>query len=370
VFPASFWSRPLPRTPPEDEKSEAYIHNLLGQMEEVKGKPSRKPTLTVGDFGAAIWYVAPETPTQRIWLDARGANPELEEALKTVPIPFGFRATGPFKREEVVKGELVVVQENGDNEAMIFDPAHDVYYEFFGLLQSGVDLLRTPEEVPPTEPEMPVPETLNEPGYHCLHATVINEYSKSKGNAGEAPKGSIGNGISGSGMHQAGGPIRIEEVERGRITHPVKIQCLGNASGESHISPTFRWPASKSDGRSSEEHALQEGMIFWLPATSIEKPKTSFMRMVARAANEYGLILTDGSAAHVTMFLDCRKTLPRSQAYGTDRWLGEPGGTPILQKSQSELASEFPWADLKVVSEEYRPVEVEPGFLPGGVTVP
>jgi hypothetical protein len=366
MFPASFWPKPLPRHPKIDEDSKLFVDALVAQLpvDPIEEKENR-PSLTVGDFGAPIWYAGEGAGKQKIWLDrAAGKNPKLEEAIAEVPLPFGFRATGPFKREEIVGGVPTIVGRNGDNEAMLFDPSTDTYYEFFGLLQGGVDILRSKEEVEEGC------ETYAEPGYHCLYATVVRNYSESTGAADFS--GAIGQGISGSGMHQAGGPIRIEEYERGRITHPVKIQCIGKASGESMINKIPRWPAPYSDGESPYEFAPQEGMIFHLPEASVLKPEDDFMRMVARAANEFGLILTDGSEKHINIFLECRKTLPNEEGYGVDAWYGpeDEWGTPgaILTKEPQELAEEFPWEDLEVVDRSYRTSSVQRGYLPTGVT--
>lgn len=337
--PTSFWNQRLPKAPPIDPDSAAFIANLLGQIADAPA------TIQYRDYAATIWYAGASAIKQRVWLDkADAVNPALRAALAEVPVPYGMRPAGPFP---------------GDNEIMAFDLVTDTYYEFNQMRQKGVDTMRTAEQVPGCS-------TLNEAGWHCVFATVIPNASQSPGNAGEAA-GHVGVGISGSGLHSAAGPIKIEEILQGRIRHPIKIEAIGTASGKSRISTNHRWPATNSDGEDTDPTAPQEGMIFWLPEASVDKPASAFMKIVARGANEHGLILCDGSASHVTIKGASMKTTPGSQSYGVDAWLGPEkkvgGAGAILTAEPTTLAAEFPWADLQVVDASYRPSTLAPGVM-------
>jgi hypothetical protein len=339
--PTSFWNDRLPDSAPVDPDSAAYVADL-GRHLLVGGEASgTRASLAVDDYGHTLWFATAATPRQKVWFDSAAENDALRAAIAAVPIPWGFRPAGGV-----------------DKEATILDVANDVLYEFNGLLQSGVDQLRAGYE---------------QAGWHCRYATVINEFSKSAGNAGEAPAGSVGAGISGSGMHQMGGNIRISEAVFGRIRHPIKFQGIGHSSpaGSMIAGPhIYRWPATTTDGESSTPHAIQEGMRFRLPRAAclaaLATVQEPFLRTLLRGAYEYGLILTDGSAAHVTIFTENRKTLPNSSAYGWDQWKGSEnkfgGAGAILRREPKLILEEFPWDQLVVVSADYRPTGA-PAYL-------
>jgi hypothetical protein len=334
--PTSFWNQALPGSVPIDPSSATYVGSLVKQVEEAGA------SFEFRDWSVPCWIVGPNTPTQTVNLDvADGTLATMRSALAVVPIPVGLRPPGPWP--------------TGDHIVAIYQPSTDKYWEMHGVRQVGI--------CDPAKTGVAGCSTLEVVGWHCDNAAAIKEASKSAGyfQFGDWPGVPEGThwGCSGSGLYVWGGAIKVAEAQRGYIPHAVRMECVTRQN-------TPRWPAQKTDGSSTNAAMPQEGMIFKLPRASIAKVSDPFVKAVARAANEYGLILTDG-AGNVSIKCESQSARANSQTYAPDAWKGPAdaygSGGAILAKAPGELLAEFPFADLEVVAESYRPSSVAPGML-------
>ncbi len=335
--PTSFFNQRIPGDVPKDPQSATYVASLVAQAQATTF------TLNYRDWSLTHFVAPAGTPTQKIWLDKADAlEATKRKMLETVPIPPEFRPPGPFP---------------GDNPATILDLATDTYYEFHGLRYKGVDTLRSEGEVPGCS-------TLNEPGWHCDNAAAVKEFSTSPGyfREGDWPgvPGTNHWGCSGSGLFLLPGSIKIAELQRGYIPHAVRLECVTRQT-------TPRWPAQKSDGKSSDPTQPQEGMLLKLPEASLAKVASPFVLTIARAAVDFCFVLTDG-AGNVGLKGESQAMVARSQGHRPDAWLGPEdkvgGKEALLSKFPGELLAEFPLADLFVVDGTWRPPASAPGMLP------
>jgi hypothetical protein len=109
-------------------------------------------------------------------------------------------------------------------------------------------------------------------------------------------------GATATSLPVAAGMITKADLERGRIDHALAI-ALPNLAAASSIIDSKRWafPAQRGDGKSTNPNAVPEGARFRLdPALDLDSLQlTSFVRMLAEAAQRYGLIVQDGAPATV-----------------------------------------------------------------------
>ena len=108
----------------------------------------------------------------------------------------------------------------------------------------------------------------------------------------------------GAGLPYLAGLIRPHEIRRGRIRHALAFGCRSPAA-------LFVYPATKSDGDGGPG-ALPEGARLQLnPSLSEEDFKRWGLdgtgRIIARALQEYGMILVDGSG-HPKIYLEDERT--------------------------------------------------------------
>jgi hypothetical protein len=335
----SIWHHTFPADAPIDPKSPEYVANLVAQV------AAHGATFEYRDWSITRWTAGAGTATQKVWLDAAdNSQPKLVEAISAVPIPAEMRPPGPFP---------------GDNPVCISDPTNDRYWEFHGMRLVPFEPARSSSEVAGCS-------TLAEPGWHCDGAAAVASVSTSPGYfVDNAWPGVTGKhwGVSGSGLFLWHAPITVAEAQRGYIPHPIRFECVDRQK------TTFRWPAQKTDGKSTDPTAPMEGMLFRLPASWMPKHSDPFIRAVEAAIRDRGLLLTDG-ASNVSIKCASEATVGGSQSYTTDAWKGSLDqfgkGGAIFSKFPNELGPDLPWSSLEVVDVSYRPGSIAPGMLGRG----
>jgi hypothetical protein len=101
--------------------------------------------------------------------------------------------------------------------------------------------------------------------------------------------------------------IRIEELRRGHIEHAVNIATVRTRAG------CQSYPANRNDGNTEGEDIACEGQRFRLdPSFDTSSLKSPAARTIARAMQQYGLILTDKSDALITQAEDPRPHMVKS----------------------------------------------------------
>ena len=102
-------------------------------------------------------------------------------------------------------------------------------------------------------------------------------------------------GVTASSLPVVGGLITLADLAAGQINHAIAIMVPQAAKS------VFTFPAQRTDGVSTAANAIPEGARFRLPASlnlaAINMPPVT--RMIAQAAQTYGLIVNDQTGATV-----------------------------------------------------------------------
>ncbi|WP_369068607.1 DUF4124 domain-containing protein [Kineococcus terrestris] len=149
-----------------------------------------------------------------------------------------------------------------------------------------------------------------------------------------------GFGSSASGLAVSGGMVRVDDVRAGAVEHALALQIVSPATWK-----RVSWPAQRSDGFSTDEHALPEGQRLRLdPDLDLDALDLHpVARMVAEAAQRYGFLVVD-KAGSVAVSAET------GQATGgaLNPWDEVLDGTPSY-----EVMAGFPWRDLQVLPTDY-----------------
>jgi hypothetical protein len=158
---------------------------------------------------------------------------------------------------------------DGDRNLVIYQPETDTLWEFFRF---SYDVTGKPQAV---------------------HGGRMTEVSRNPGHFTgplDVPAGpGRGYGAAATSIPLLAGLQTLRELRAGSIDHVV-------AFAVPHVRQDLcRWPAQRTDTMSFGEPALPEGIRFRLPADlDLDQfPMTSYGRIVARAVQRHGMVLTD-----------------------------------------------------------------------------
>jgi hypothetical protein len=143
-------------------------------------------------------------------------------------------------------------------------------------------------------------------------------------------------GGSGTSLSLLGGLIRISELRAGRIDHALAL-AIPHAAAR-----IFAFPAQRTDGNDPNPNQIPEGTRFRLPASlNVEALKLPpVVRMIALAAQRYGIIVRDQSGA-VAFYGEDPTPTGTNPYYGAHGFFGGSGPAQLLRT--------FPWRDLEVL---------------------
>jgi hypothetical protein len=105
-----------------------------------------------------------------------------------------------------------------------------------------------------------------------------------------------GGGATGAGVSRLAGVVRAKEIAAGVIDHTLVF------SSDQNCSKDFRYPATKTDGHSSQSDCLPEGARVQLdPAVDVNAlpGATRAEKIVARALQRYGAVNVDNGGARM-----------------------------------------------------------------------
>jgi hypothetical protein len=305
--PRSPWNRPLPATAPVDPQSAPIVRRLVAEIARERGAGAG-PTINTLSYSVPIYTVPAEQPMVQVGLTAPRAT-TLRASWAEVPLPpDAHPASG------------------SDGHLVLWQPSSDRLWEFWRLVHDNR-------------------------GWRASWGGSMQNASSSPGVYGpEAWPGATRSwGASASSLSIAGGVVTLEDLERGEINHALAIATPNIRGG------VFALPAQRTDGESSSPLSLPEGARLRLdPALdlgSLRLPPVT--RMLAEAAQRYGILVRDGAPA-VTSFYAQDPT-----ALGTDPYAG-PGGY-FHGWEPSELAAAFPWSHLELVEMRLHPVSPAAG---------
>jgi hypothetical protein len=132
--------------------------------------------------------------------------------------------------------------------------------------------------------------------------------------------------------------ISLDDLRRGRINHALAI---GVTRARRYV---WSWPARRTDGATDNRTAIPEGARFRLdPALDLDRvAMPRFTRMLAEAAQRYGIVVRDKTGSSVTFEAEDATRFDADPYYRRGGWFGG--------RSPSALLASFPWRRLLALS--------------------
>jgi len=248
----------------------------------------------VDSYNTAYYTVGPGTPKTDVKFDncqSKWGEPDgLAEQFAQVPIPSN-----------------AVPADGTDAELTIYSPSTDQLWEFW-VTSHRAD------------------------GWYACWGGRIDHVSTSPGYF------TGGFGATATGLPVAGGMISIADAKAGVINHAMSLEILNPAPWDN-----FSYPAQRSDGGDNSPSAIPEGTRFRLdPSINVNAlDLTPLAKMIAKAAQQYGFIVTDQSGA-VSVQAE------NGAAAASDPW-------PAMMASVKsyEILANFPWSQLQVLPKNW-----------------
>jgi hypothetical protein len=274
--PDGVWNARLGRNARLAPRSPAYVRDLVRQVRR------HGTAINSSEHSTPVYTVRANEPTVRVHLDQY--NPSLQSALRAVPMPQGARPAA-----------------GSDRHLVVWQPATDTMWELWKANEAA-------------------------DGWHAEYGGRIRQVSRNPGYyTGRHRRW----GATATSLPLLGGLIRLHELEARRIPH-----ALAMAIPEP--GPGFVPPAQRGDGDRDSPAAMPEGTRLRLPARlNLDRLQlTPLARMIARAAQRYGIIVRDRAGAVVF--------------YGEEPTL--PGSDPYEALSGDPTLAGFPWRRLQVLA--------------------
>ena len=238
--PTSFWNAPLAATAPLDPNSQAYVNELLRQVN------SYGVWMNTTSYSVPVYVVGPQQATQHVTLDTWG--PDLQAAFDAVPIPAGAKAAA-----------------GSDAHMVVWQPSTDKMWEFWQMHQES-------------------------DGWHAQWGGEMDNVSTNPGYF--THEGQTTNwGATATGLPLLGGLVTAADLQRGYINHALAISIVEAQK------QYWSWPAQRTDGNNWTPGItpIPEGTRFRLDPTlnigSLNLPPID--RMLAQAAQTYGMVVRD-----------------------------------------------------------------------------
>ncbi|MGI9539732.1 MAG: hypothetical protein ACR2N6_06250 [Miltoncostaeaceae bacterium] len=277
--PTSVWNRQIGANPQIDPNSAAIVNDLADQVNRYV------PWFNYNQYSTPVYVVGPDQPTRQVidsddgFLTTGGTH-----HWNQVPIPTNAQPAG-----------------GTDKHLVIWQPSTDTMWEFWLFEWSN----GTPR---------------------AAHGARIPNVSSSPG-ALPRPYGATA-----SGLPMVAGMMMVDELRSGTIDHALALAVPEPRAG------VFAAPATRTDGFANRSSAPPEGAHFQLdPTLDLDSlGLTPFTRMVAEAAQKYGIVVRDKSGS--------------VSFYGEDpiNHSGNPYGG-ILGPNDPGALRDFPWNRLRLL---------------------
>jgi hypothetical protein len=295
----SFWNAPLAADAPIDPGSGPLVAELVNEVARVAAVRDG-PWMAARQYSTPVYVVGPDQPTVRVKLDHYTPS-NLQGAFEAVPIPEGAR------------------EAPGDDQHLtVWQPATDTLWEFWKASKQA-------------------------DGWHARWGGAIRNVSASPGyyTKDSWPGAEPYWGASATSLPIVGGTMMVDELRRGRIDHALALALPRPKAN------VFSWPAQRTDGFDTRENAIPEGARFRLdPALDLDALKLHpFVRMMAEAAQRYGIVVRDKSSS-VQFFAEDPAQFDQNP-YG-----GIIG--PQYPNETYKLLATFPWRHLQVLKMDLR----------------
>lgn len=252
--PTGPWNTPLPADVPLAPNSQAIVNNIVQDSQQSLGLWA----INTESYSAPIYYATADTPLEQ-WTYSDCQNmpqlgPVIADSLVNVPTPAGM-----------------VVSQGTDESVAIYQPSTDTYWDFWRAQQNASGQ------------------------WSACWGGKIDNYSTNPGIFTNPL------GASASGLPFGAFLIRAGELQRGHIDHAINFETIRTQAN------CFSWPATRDDGNTAGADIPCEGQRFRLdPTFNVNTLLNPAARTIARAMQQYGLILTDTAGALVTQAEDPR----------------------------------------------------------------
>lgn len=297
--PTSVWNTPLADNAPLHSNSSGLVGELIRQGMAVG------PWINTTQYSTPVYVVPKTQPKVRVHLDTPSSMytnawdaQRLRDQLASVPIPKTVRPAA-----------------GTDRHIVIWQPSTDTMWELW-----------IAHNVPVDPCEWGRNDVL---GWHAAWGARIKNVSTHRG-SNDRPFGATA-----SGLPLMGGLIRTAELQSGSIDHALAIAIPDVKAGE------YVWPANRTDGAYTGANAIPEGTRFRLdPKLDVNSlPLTPVGRMIAKAAQRYGLVVRDRAGA-VAFFAED----PLGLGTGVNPYPELFGGL-----SPKAVFGGFPWGSLEAL---------------------
>jgi hypothetical protein len=284
----SFWNQPLAPDAALDPLSSAWVADLKRQM------LAANPWINTTNYSAPVYTVPAHQTTVRVKLGATDSS--LQRAWNAVPLPSNARPAS-----------------GSDKQLVVWQPSTDTLWEFW-VLEKRAD------------------------GWHAGWGGRMRHVSQNPGYFTEPPRW----GATATSLPLLGGLIRINELKAGRIDHGLAL-AIPDTRAE-----WFTWPAQRTDGYTRSSTAIPEGARFRIDRRlDLSKLRMDpIVRMIAEAAQRYGIVVRDKAGA-VTFYAE------DPSPTGTNPY-GGPGGLFGEKWIDQLLREQFPWDHLQALEARQR----------------
>ena len=297
--PHSVWNRPLRATAKIDPRSRAMVDHLATEV-DLEKQQTGGPALNTSSFSVPVYRVPADQTTVKVRLREDSKAEALRAAWRQLPLPPDARPAA-----------------GTDRHLVVWQPSTDKLWEFWRL--SGG------------------------PGtWEADWGGAIEGVSESSGVYG--PDSWAGAtrwwGASASSLSIAAGLITIGDLQQGRIDHAL---AMAVPDVRAHF---YTHPARRTDGWSSNRFSLPEGAHLRLdPRLNLRRLRMPrITRLIAEAAQKYGLIVRDG-ASNVSLYAE------DPTPTGVNPYTEYPD---YFEGRAKPLAS-FPWHHLQLLKMRLRP---------------
>ncbi|NAZ81531.1 DUF4124 domain-containing protein [Kineococcus sp. R8] len=290
---SSVWKQQV-RTAPLHANSAGMVANVASQAAKYYGGIA---AFNAYRYSTSVYTVGPQTPR----VDVRWENCQRKNHT-----PAGLLGAGGQFSQVPVPADAVPAA-GTDGELTIYSPATDQLWEFWQA------------------------KRVNGSWQACWGGR-IDAVSQNPGYfAG-------GFGASASGMAVVGGTIGIKDVQSGSIEHALALAIPAPGNWDK-----VSWPAQRSDGFDKSPNAVPEGTRLRLdPTVDVDRLKlTPIAKMVAKAAQKYGFIVTDKAGC---VAVTAESPAAVIAATGKDPWKPLMGGVPDYK-----IMEGFPWDRLQAL---------------------
>jgi hypothetical protein len=288
----SVWNAWLAPDAPVDPNSAAMVSEL-GTYVNAEELAKAGPWINATHNGVSILTVPADQPTVQVKLD-HVPDLALAAAWSAVPLPATAHPS------------------SGDNDLAVWQPSSDRMWEFFELNQQA-------------------------DGWHAAWGGAMQHVSSNPGVYGPDawPGAKTYWGVTAASLPIVGGAITLDDLASGHIDHALALVVPNVRQG------VFASPAQRADGTSTSPGSLPEGAQLRLDPSlnlaSLNLPPLT--RMIARAAQRYGIIIRDSSP---------------TVAFTSQDPTGDSGALAMYARLYAgqyawQLTAAFPWSHLQVL---------------------